>query len=96
MAHEQRAARLSLVEPPDLPDEPNWPNRPLIIAAGALSGLALGFFLAMIVELIGRPLRSPAQIEAMNLPVLGIVPDFQGRAKRKFWRVFKRREVTVG
>ena len=96
MAHEQRAARLSLVEPPDLPDEPNWPNRPLIIAAGALSGLALGFLLAMIVELIGRPLRSPAQIEAMNLPVLGIVPDFQGRAKRKSWRIFKRREVTVG
>ena len=96
MANEQRAARLSLVEPPNLPDQPNWPNRPLIIAAGALFGLAIGFLLAMIVELIGRPLRSPAQIEAMNVPVLGIVPNFQGGAKRKSWREFTRREVKVG
>lgn len=96
MANEQRAARLSLVEPPNLPDQPQWPNRPLIIGAGALFGAALGFLLAMIVELVARPLRSPAQIEAMNLPVLGIVPNFKGRTKRKTWRDFTRREVKVG
>lgn len=96
MATEQRAARLSLVEPPDLPDQPQWPNRPLIIGGGALFGLGLGFLLALIVELIARPLRSPAQIVAMNVPVLGIVPDFKPRAKRKSWRDFTRREVSVG
>lgn len=96
MANEQRAARLSLVEPPDLPDQPHWPNRPLIIGGGAFFGLALGFLLALIVELIARPLRSPAQIHAMNVPVLGIVPDFKGRTKRKTWRDFTRREVKVG
>ena len=96
MANEQRAARLSLVEPPDLPDQPHWPNRPLIIGAGAFFGLALGFLLAMIVELVARPLRSPAQIEAMNMPVLGIVPDFKGKTKRRTWRDFTRREVKVG
>ena len=96
MANEQRAARLSLVEPPNLPDQPNWPNRPLIVAAGALFGLALGFLLAMIVEVVSRPLRSPAQIEAMNVPVLGIVPNFRGKAKRKSWSDFMRREVKVG
>ena len=96
MANEQRAARLSLVEPPDLPDQPQWPNRPLIIAAGAFFGLALGFLLAMIVELVARPLRSPAQIEAMNVPVLGIVPDFKSKTKRRTWRDFMRREVKVG
>lgn len=96
MANEQRAARLSLVEPPDLPDQPQWPNRPLIIGGGAFVGLALGFLLAMIVELIARPLRSPAQIEAMRLPVLGIVPDFRAKAKRRTWRDWTRREVKVG
>ena len=100
MANEQRAARLSLVEPPNLPDEPNWPNRPLVVAAGALFGLILGFLLAMIVELIDRPLRSPAQIEAMNIPVLGVVPNFEGpkksRLRPKLWRNFMRREVKIG
>ena len=96
MANEQRAARLSLVEPPDLPDQPQWPNRPLIIGGGALFGLALGFLLAMIVELVARPLRSPAQIEAMRLPVLGIVPDFRVKTKRRTWRDWTRREVKVG
>lgn len=96
MTNEQRAARLSLVEPPDLPDQPQWPNRPLIIGGGAFLGIALGFLLALIAELIARPLRSPAQIQAMNLPVLGIVPDFRGKPKRRTWRDFMRREVTVG
>lgn len=96
MANEQRAARLSLVEPPDLPDQPQWPNRPLIIGGGAFFGIALGFLLALIVELVARPLRSPAQIAAMNVPVLGIVPDFAGRKKRTTWRDFTRREVKVG
>ena len=96
MANEQRAARLSLVEPPNLPDQPQWPNRPLIIGGGALVGMALGFLLALLAELIARPLRSPAQIEALRLPVLGIVPDFRGKAKRRSWRDFTSRKVNVG
>ena len=101
MANEQRAARLSLVEPPNLPDEPSWPNRPLVIAAGALAGLGLGFVLAMLVELIDRPLRSPSQIEALNIPILGIVPIFDvvekvKEKKRRLWPSFKRREATSG
>ena len=96
MANEQRAARLSLVEPPNLPDQPQWPNRPLIIGGGALVGMALGFLLALLAELIARPLRSPAQIEALRLPVLGIVPDFRSKAKRRSWRDFMSRKVNVG
>lgn len=100
MANEQRAARLSLVEPPNLPDAPNWPNRPLVIAAGAIFGLIFGFVLAMVVELIARPLRSPAQIEAMSVPILGIVPEFEEtkkpKLKQSLWPNFKRRELKIG
>ncbi|MEO8454960.1 MAG: Wzz/FepE/Etk N-terminal domain-containing protein, partial [Sphingomicrobium sp.] len=74
MTGEQRAERLSLVEPPSLPDQPNWPNRPLLMGAGAAAGLVLGLLLALGVELLRRPLRSPVQIEGMGFPVLGIVP----------------------
>ena len=45
MASEQRAERLSLVEPANLPDRPFSPNRPLLIAGGAAAGLGLGFLL---------------------------------------------------
>ena len=69
---------------------------PMVGASGALFGLALGFLLAMIVELVGRPLRSPAQIEGLGLPVLGIVPNFKDRSQRKTWLRFKRRDLQVG
>ena len=93
LANEQRAERLSLVEPPSLPDSPHWPNRPLVIAAGAAAGLGLGFLLALLVELLNRPMRSPAQVQSMGLPVLGVVPILQTKPrKRRFWP-FKKREA---
>ena len=93
LANEQRAERLSLVEPPNLPDSPHWPNRPLVIAAGAAAGIGLGFLLALLVELLNRPMRSPAQVQSMGLPVLGVVPILQTKPrKRRFWP-FKKREA---
>jgi polysaccharide biosynthesis transport protein len=93
LANEQRAERLSLVEPPNLPDRPHWPNRPLVIAAGAAAGIGLGFLLALIIELLNRPMRSPAQVHSMGLPVLGVVPILQtSRRKKRFWP-FRKREA---
>ena len=93
LANEQRAERLSLVEPPNLPDSPHWPNRPLVIAAGAAAGIGLGFLLALLVELLNRPMRSPAQLQSMGFPVLGVVPILQTKPrKRRFWP-FKKREA---
>ena len=74
MASEQRAERLSLVEPASLPDRPFSPNRPLLIAAGAAAGLMFGLLLALGLELISRPVRSPRQLEQLGLPVIGVVP----------------------
>jgi succinoglycan biosynthesis transport protein ExoP len=93
LANEQRAERLSLVEPPNLPDTPHWPNRLLVIGAGAAAGIGLGFVLAMLVELLIRPMRSPAQVQSMGLPVLGVVPILQTiKRKRRFWP-FRKREA---
>lgn len=74
LANEQRAERLSLVEAPNLPDTPYSPNRPLLIAGGAILGLIVGLLLALGMELLKRPLRSPSQIEGLGLPILGVVP----------------------
>jgi succinoglycan biosynthesis transport protein ExoP len=95
MTGEQRAERLSLVEPPTLPDSPNWPNRPLLIAAGAAAGLVLGLILALLVELLRRPLRSPVQIESIGFPVLGIVPVYDLPGKKSGWWPFRRRKLEL-
>jgi polysaccharide biosynthesis transport protein len=81
MATEQRAERLSLVEPANLPDRPYSPNRPLLIGAGAAAGLILGLLLALVIELVNRPVRSPRQLEQLDLPVMGLVPLIKTKAQ---------------
>ena len=95
LANEQRAERLSLVEPPNLPDAPHWPNRPIVIAAGAAAGLGFGLLLALLVELLNRPMRSPAQLQSMGLPVLGVVPILQQKPRKKRFFLFRKREQRL-
>jgi polysaccharide biosynthesis transport protein len=95
LANEQRAERLSLVEPPNVPDTPHWPNRPLVIGAGAAAGLGLGFLLALLVELLNHPMRSPAQLQGMGLNVLGVVPVLQQKPRKKRFTLFRKREAQL-
>ena len=91
MASEQRAERLSLVEPANLPDRPYSPNRLLLIAGGAAAGLGLGLLLALGLELLTKPIRSPRQIEQLGLPIIGVVPLIKAKGRpRLFPAVFSR------
>ena len=90
MAGERRAERLSLVDAPDLPDTPQSPNRPLFIWGGLAAGIGVGLFMALIAEFMARPLRSPLQIQALGLPVLGLVPVL-GPNTQSGWKSFFRR-----
>jgi uncharacterized protein involved in exopolysaccharide biosynthesis len=82
MASEQRAERLSLVEPANLPDHPFSPNRLMLIGAGAAAGLGFGLLLALALEFVNRPVRSPRQLEQLGLPVIGIVPLIKSKQQR--------------
>lgn len=92
MASEQRAERLSLVEPASLPDRPQSPNRPILILGGALAGLALGVFIALALEFIRKPIRSPRQLEGLGLPVIGVVPLLKSTSGSRMPSLFRRRE----
>ena len=86
MASEQRAEHLSLVEPANLPDHPYSPNRPILIAAGAAAGLIFGILLALGLELVNRPVRSPRQIQDLGLPMIGVVPLLKTKTKTRTGR----------
>jgi polysaccharide biosynthesis transport protein len=86
---EQMAERLSVVEPPILPDKPVWPNRLLIFALGIGGGLGLGVCLALGLELIFRPIRGPDAVVAITGEnPLGMIPVIESRGldERSGWR----------
>jgi len=88
MAAEQRGERLVLVDPPTMPDEPNSPNRSLLVVGGVAAGAALGFALALLIELVRRPIRGAGALQAMlGVGPLVVIPTLKskrrGKAKRK-------------
>jgi capsular polysaccharide biosynthesis protein len=76
MAQEQKGERLSVIDPPVVPDKPTSPNRLLLIIGGIVGGLGLGLALALMLELILRPIRGVDQIGSMGLEPLAVVPTF--------------------
>jgi len=88
---EQIAERLTVVEPPVIPDQPAWPNRLIILALCIGGGLGLGIVLALAMELFFRPIRDPDSLATIMgegplavVPVLGPRPDQRKKGLRRF------------
>jgi polysaccharide biosynthesis transport protein len=101
MAAEQRGERLVLVDPPTLPDEPTSPNRTLLIVGGFAIGIALGLCLALLVELIRRPIRGSAALQTLlGVGPLVVIPTLKpkvrGKAKKRRRKggLFRRRKAV--
>lgn len=72
---EQMGQKLTVVEPPVVPDTPAWPNRLLIGLLGPGAGLALGLMLALLVEMLARPIRGPNALVSLGLGTpLAMIP----------------------
>ena len=80
MESEQKGERLTLSDPPVVPDHPLRPNRPLIIAGAIAGGFAFGLALVLLIELILRPIRGTAALRNVTGEApLAVVPDFDLR-----------------
>ena len=81
---EQMSERLSVIEPPVIPDSPSWPNRLILALGGIGGGLALGVLLAFAIELLLRPIRGPAALQnIMGTAPLGVIPVVAPKATKK-------------
>jgi len=80
MESEQKGERLTLSDPPVVPDHPLRPNRPLIIAGSIAGGFGLGLALVLLIELVMRPIRGTAALRGVTGEApLAVIPDFDQR-----------------
>lgn len=74
------------------PETPYYPKVPMIIGGAAGFGLGLGLLIALLVELLGRRVRSPEDLEvAIDAPVLGVIQSRASLAAR-----LRRAHETLG
>lgn len=59
----RQAERFEVIEQPQPAQTPDSPKRPLIIAAGFIGGLGMGFGLMVLAELLNRAIRTPRDLE---------------------------------
>ena len=88
--NEQMGERLSIIDPPVIPDEPISPNMLLLMAGGLGAGLALGFVLVFGMEILLQPIRDPKTISgALGVPPIALIPQIKSRdgtkSSRWYW-----------
>lgn len=69
---------ISIVDTADTPQRPSSPRLLVNIALSLLAGVALGAFIAFILEQIDEAIADPAEVERqLGLPLLGTVPKLE-------------------
>jgi uncharacterized protein involved in exopolysaccharide biosynthesis len=75
MSNQGQGERMNLIQPASVPDAPSFPVLWQFLAVGVAAGLALGFGIAMWLELRDNSIRTEADAEAaLQLPMLVAVP----------------------
>lgn len=84
---ERKGEKLTLIEPPTLPERPASPNRMAIAIMGPAVGLVLGLGLAVGLEILDRRIRGARVVAALlSAPPLGLIPPIvtpQDRRRRR-------------
>lgn len=70
-----KGERISVVEQATVPERPTSPNRPLIAVAGAGVGVAAGFGLILLLELLNRSIRRPVELtDRLGVTPIAVLP----------------------
>jgi polysaccharide chain length determinant protein (PEP-CTERM system associated) len=95
LEHRQQGEQFRVMDAPNLPDEPTFPNRLIFSGGGLASGLILGLLIAALLEYRDTSVRNERDIWAFTkLPTLAVVSYIADlgspREARKRGRLFSR------
>jgi hypothetical protein len=78
--------RISIIEPPAVPNQPTKPNRVLIAGGGTVFGILAGIALIVAIELLNRTARRPEDIvKRIGVRPLATIPYMRSRSE-VFWK----------
>lgn len=88
----QQGQRITVIESANVPNQPSGPNRPMIAAIGAGLGLGLAAAFFVLMELLNRSLRHPAELrQRFGITPIAVIPYIDGKTERR-----QRRLVRLG
>jgi capsular exopolysaccharide synthesis family protein len=91
-----RPSNVRVVDHPEIPGAPFFPNVPLNLFGGAIGGLLLGLGLAFGREQLDSTIRRPEVVERVfGTPFLGILPAIKANKTKRGPTVTTRAELTV-
>ena len=80
---DRKGERFSLIDPPQLPEKPESPNRPAIILLGFVMALGGGMAYAGVLESMDNALHGARSLSAvLGAPPLAVIPYVQNRQDR--------------
>jgi succinoglycan biosynthesis transport protein ExoP len=65
---------LTVLGPAAVPQQPKFPNKPLILGGSLGLGIASGILAGLLLELLGRRVRGLEDLKGIDAPVLSVVP----------------------
>ncbi len=81
---DQQGERLSVIDPPAVPDEPYSPNRPMIIFLITAAGIGFGLGLILLLEIVNKPIRDTTSVAlATGEAPLVVIPTIMGAGERR-------------
>jgi len=92
----QQGEQFRVLDPPNLPEKPTFPNRPLFAAIGLGSGLAIGFIVGLLLEFRDKAMRTEQDVQYyLELPVLALMPAIAEGNGRKTarWKMPTRKKA---
>ena len=105
LEHRQQGEQFRVMDAPNLPEAPTFPNHLVFTGGGFASGLALGLLLTALLEYRDKSIRNEADVFAFTkLPTLAVVsyinnldsPLAVGKRKKLFSRMAKPFESVRG
>lgn len=95
LEHRQQGEQFRVMDAPNLPEEPYFPNRRMFAGGGLAFGLFLGLLVAALLEYRDTSVRNERDIWAFTkLPTLAVISyindlDRRGNVGKRKWRFFR-------